>query len=310
MVYDAIIIGLGPAGLSAGIYCARKKMKTLILGGDLGGMAAQSGQIENYLGYDLISGVELTEKFYEHLTRYKDDVELKTGAWIDRLERKNNQFTVKTNQETFTSKTVIIASGKLPKKLKVPGEEEFYHKGVTYCATCDAPLFQGKNVAVIGGNNSALDAILSLIPIAKKIYALTINDEFWGDKIMFAKASKADNVEFIYNAFTQKIEGEMLVKSLTYKVKQGAEKKLDVEGIFVEIGSDPSVAFVKDLVKLNEYQEIIIDSFCKTNIGGLFAAGDVTIVAQKQIIVAAGEGCKAALSAFSYLNSEGDINDY
>lgn len=302
MAYDTIIIGAGPAGLSAAVYCARKKMQTIILSGDIGGMTAQSGMVENYLGFDGISGPELVQKFQEHVMKYKDLVELKTGELVDNIKKENDEFIVKTNITEYSGKTVIVATGKVPRKLNIPGESKYANKGVAYCATCDGPLFSGKDVAVIGGGNSAMDAILSLMPIAKKIYGITINPEFIGDQVMLEKITSADNVELIKGANIKKIIGEQFVTGLEYEDKNQKIRTLSIQGIFVNIGSMPSTKFVKDLVKLNKYGEIIIDSMTKTNIPGLFAAGDSTTVPEKQIIVAAGEGCKAALAAFSYLN--------
>ncbi len=309
-MYDTIIIGAGPGGLSAAIYSARKKMKTLIISGDIGGMAAQSGHIENYLGFEYISGPELVSKFQTHLMKYKDTVELKTGINVKKIKKTKNIFIAETDTGNFKGKTIIIATGKIPKKLNIPGEKEFKNKGVTYCATCDAPVFANKNTAVIGGGNSAMDAALSLEPIAKIIYILTINKQLIGDQIMLEKIKKSKKIKILTEVFAKEIKGEQFVSNLIYEDKKGKKFDLAVEGIFVEIGSIPSTSFIKGLVKLNKFDEIIVKRNTETNVKGIFGAGDATTVPEKQIIVAAGEGCRAALSAFSFLNQNKDINDY
>ncbi len=188
--------------------------------------------------------------------------------------------------------------------LNIPGEKKFKNKGITYCATCDAPLFAGKDVAVIGGGNSALDAAIQLINIAKKVYLININDSFQGDEIRLEKVRNSDKVEILNSTETKEIIGHEFVKKIKV-VKDSEEKILDVEGVFIEIGSTPSLIPVKapdSELELNQYKEIVVNEHCETNIPGLFAAGDVTNIPEKQIIVAAGHGCIASLSAFGYLS--------
>lgn len=303
-IYDIIIIGTGPAGMAAAIYCARKKLKNLIIGQQLGGQAALSGAMENYLGFHLITGAQLVEKFHEHLKDFKE-IEHRHGVEVTAIEEHKGSFQITTaNGRQYYSKAVIAASGKIPRKLNVPGENEYKNLGVTYCATCDAPLFSKKDVAVIGGGNSALDAALQLIKIARKIYLININKALGGDVIMREKVGKSKKVEILNETKTLDILGDKSVTEIKVEV-DGQQRVLPVSGVFIEIGSIPSVSFIKGLVKLNERNEIVIDKKNMTSVPGIFAAGDVTTVLEKQVIVAAGEGAKAAIHASEYLGKRG-----
>jgi len=297
-IYDLIIVGAGPAGITSSVYAARKRMDFLVITGDIGGQTAYSGDIENYTGYQFVTGRELVHKFEEHMRSY--DTNVKEGEVVIEVERIGEIITVKTNKAIeYQAKTVIIASGKRSKELGVQGEKEYKNKGVTYCATCDGPLFGDKRVAVIGGGNSALDAALQLERIARKVYIINNTPGLGGDTIMRQKVEKADNVEILNNSQVAAISGDKFVNSIT--VKSGEEeKKLAVEGIFVEIGLIPNSDFVKAVEK-NKLGEIKINNGNETNVPGIFAAGDVTDVPEKQIVIAAGEGSKACLSAFRYL---------
>lgn len=297
-MYDLIIIGAGPAGITAAVYAARKKMNTLVITKDIGGQAAISGDIENYTGYQFITGPELAAKFEEHLRRY--DLELKEGEEVAGLEKKDDAVLVETNKSVYETRTAIIASGKRSRELNVSGEKEFKNKGLTYCATCDGPLFSGKVVAVIGGGNSALDAALQLINIAKHVYIINITPQLGGDAVMREKVEQADNITILNNAQVTAIEGDKFVTSIKVK-KEDKLETLAVEGVFVEIGLIPNSEFAKGVEK-NQYGEIKVNSYNETNIPGIFAAGDVTDVPEKQIIIAAGEGSKALLTAFRYLS--------
>ena len=296
-IYDLIIIGAGPAGITASVYAARKKLNFLVISLDIGGQTAWSGDIENYTGYQFITGPELTQRFEEHMRKY--GIALKENEEVLELTKSGEVISVKTNKETYQSWAVIIASGKKSRELGVPGEKEFKNHGLTYCATCDGPLFSGKIVAVIGGGNSSMDAGLQLIKIAKHIYIINITDQLAGDAIMFEKIKAAGNVTILNNHQVTAVLGDKFVRAIKIKNKEG-EKELAVEGVFVEIGLIPNSAFAKNVEK-NAKNEINIDLFNQTNIPGIFAAGDVTNVLEKQIIIAAGEGSKAALSAFRYL---------
>lgn len=299
-MYDLIIIGAGPAGITAAVYAARKKLDFLIISQDLGGQTAWSGDVENYTGYQFITGPELTQKFGEHMRQFA--VQLKAPETVTKIGKADGGFSVTTNKAAYTARSIIIASGKMPRLLNAPGEKEFKNKGVSYCATCDAPLFANRDVAVIGGGNSALDATLQLIKIAKRIYLININAKLGGDAIMREKAEASDKVTIYNSSQTVEILGDKFVKALKIK-QQDRELTLNVQGVFVEIGSMPGVDFI-DFVEKNKYGEIVVDAENKTNVAGIFAAGDVTNVLEKQIIIAAGEGAKAALSVFRYLSTQ------
>jgi thioredoxin reductase len=299
-MYDLIIIGAGPAGITASVYAARKRMNFLVISKDIGGQAALSGDIENYTGYQFITGPELALKFEEHMRAY--NITLKENEEVLELKKLKDIVYIKTNKNEYQSKTAIIASGKRSRELGVPGEKEFKNKGLTYCATCDAPLFTGKDVAVIGGGNSALDAILQLTKIAKKIYAINNTPALGGDPIMREKILKSSLVTVFNNSRVLEIFGNGFVKGFRIK-KDGSEITLPAQGIFVEIGLFPNSDFAEGVQK-NESGEINISLSNETNIPGIFAAGDVTNVPEKQIIIAAGEGSKAVLSAFRYLNQQ------
>ncbi|MDD4182912.1 MAG: FAD-dependent oxidoreductase [Candidatus Omnitrophica bacterium] len=298
-VYDLIILGAGPAGITASVYAARKKMDFLVLSLDIGGQTALSGDIENYTGYQFITGPELTLKFEEHMKAFSAPLNMPEAARD--IQKEKDLIKVITDKNEYISKTIIVATGKRPRMLDVPGEKEFKNKGVTYCATCDGPLFKGKKVAVIGGGNSALDATLQLMKISPKVYMINIAQSLTGDPIMIESVKKSANVEIFNSSKVKEITGDKFVKSIAIE-KEGKAHNLDVEGIFIEIGLIPNSEFDK-ITKHNEYGEVIVDCHNSTNIEGIFAAGDVTTVPEKQIVIACGEGSKATLSAFRYLST-------
>ncbi len=297
---ELIIVGAGPGGMTAGIYAARKKMDFIMVTRDIGGQAILSSDIENYLGYQFITGAELVKKFREHVESFNLDI--KENEPVKIVQKEGDIIRVETEAREYSAKAVIIASGRVPRELGVKGEKEFKNRGVTYCATCDAPLFTGKSVAVIGGGNAGLDAVLQLIKIASKVFLLEFSSHITGDAVMIDKVKNSDKVEIYTGTRVEEIYGDMVVRGI--RVRRGEEvKELEVEGVFVEIGSKPASDFVKG-VKKNEKGEIIINPQCETSLPGIFAAGDVTNVFGKQIIVACGEGAKAALAAFLYLNKK------
>jgi NADH-dependent peroxiredoxin subunit F len=297
MIYDLVIIGAGPAGITAAIYAARKKMGLLVLSRDIGGQTSWSGSIENYTGYQIVTGPELTEKFKEHIKIYS--VKVKENEAVLSVEKKEEIVIIKTDKFEYSAKTVIVASGKTHKELGVPGEKEYKNKGVAYCATCDGPLFANKKVAVIGGGNSALDAAIQLSKIAAQVYIVNIESKLTGDAIMQEVIGRTENIETYNDSSVVRINGEKFVNSVEIKTSQGIEKII-LDGVFIEIGLVPNTGFAKQLKK-NTLGEIEVNCACETNIAGIFAAGDATSVPEKQIIVAAGEGAKAALSAFRYI---------
>jgi len=296
-IYDLIIIGAGPAGITASVYAARKKLNFLVISLDIGGQAAWSGDIENYTGYQFITGPELAGKFEEHMRKY--GIALKENEEALALKKSGEVISVKTNKADYQARSIIIASGKKSKELGVPGEKEFKNRGLTYCATCDGPLFADKVVSVIGGGNSALDAALQLTKIARQVYIINNTGQLGGDEIMRQKAQAGGNVTILNNSQVVSVLGDKFVSAIKIKDNAGI-KELAVQGVFVEIGLIPNVTFAGEVEK-NERGEIKIDPANQTNIPGIFAAGDVTDVQEKQIIIAAGEGSKAALSVFRYL---------
>jgi thioredoxin-disulfide reductase len=301
-IYDSIIIGASAAGISSAIYLKRQNLNFLIIAKDLGGEMALSGIVENYPGFPETNGVELTQKFKEHLEKYKiEPIYEKVVA----LEKINNHFIVKTNKNSYQTKTIILATGSSPKKLNIPGEEKFYHRGVSYCSVCDLPLFKNKVVAIIGGGNSANEGGIMGSRICQKVYIITKNPYMKGDKILIEELKSKPNVEIIYNALTQEIYGDEFVKGLKYLDQKTREiKDLKVDGVFIHIGLKPNTNFIpNDWNIKNEYGEIIINELCQTKIPGVFAAGDVTNILHKQIGIAVGQGIISALEVVRYLNS-------
>lgn len=296
--YDLIIVGAGPAGMTAGVYAARKRMHFQMVTTDIGGQTALSWDIENYLGYQFITGRELVGKFKDHLQKF--NVEVKENERATLVEKSGATVKIKTDKGEYAAKTVLVASGRRPRKLGVEGEDALQNRGVTYCATCDAPLFSGMDVAVIGGGNAALDATLQLIKIARKIYVIEASPRLTADSVIVEKAQESGTVLFYTGTKVRRIYGEHLVQGMT--IERGDQvEDLSVGGIFVEIGLTPAADFVTGVEK-NERGEILVNGRCETSIPGIFAAGDVTNVFAKQIVVACGEGAKAAIAAFEYVN--------
>ena len=300
-MYDLIIIGAGPAGMTAAVYSARQKAQTLLLAKDVGGQVNWTLGIENYMGYQFIEGIELIAKFEEQVRKFPIDI--KTGREVRSLIKVHGGgFEVGDDEGTrYTGRTVIIASGKRPRMLGVPGEEKLRGKGVTYCSVCDGPLFAGMDVAVIGGGNSAMEAAIDMSKIANRVHLVSLTP-LTGDHVLREKVTEAANIEVATEHKTLEVTGNGIVSGIRVKdLKDGAEKVLPLAGVFVEIGLIPNSDFVRELLTLNELGEIMINCSCETGIPGLYAAGDVTSVPAKQIVVAAGEGAKAALQAHLFL---------
>lgn len=303
-MYDCIIIGAGPAGMTAAIYTARKKINTLILTKSVGGQMVWSSDIENYTGFSLTTGPELTAKFQEHLASLKEDLEIKTGVEVVSLEKNITSFVVEDKQgNSYYGKTVIIASGKTPRHLGIPGEEQFYGRGVSSCATCDAPLYKGKTVAVVGGGNSAMDAILALSKVVNRIFVINIHDQLVGDEVLKTKVLNLPNVSIVSNAKTISIIGKKSVTDIEIQSFGKQVEKIPVDGVFVEVGYEPSIDF-DEITEKNNKGEIKVDQNLQASIPGLFAAGDVNDAWGEQIIIAAGEGAKAAIAVSDYLNKQ------
>lgn len=301
-IYDLIIVGGGPAGMTAGIYALRLGLKTLLITKEFGGqMAKKVVAIENYPGFLAISGLELIERMKEQLFKKGTDVKL---AEVVGVEKEGEIFSVLTkNNETFKAKTLIVATGANPRSLSVPGEKEFLGRGVSYCAICDAPLFKDKVVAVIGGGNSGFESAIYLAKFANEIYILEYGEEVKADKENQKKAKETGKVKVITRAAVKEIKGGKFVEGLVYQDrKSGKEIELPVSGIFIEIGLAPATSFIKNLVDFNQKGEILVEpETYQTKTPGLFAAGDCNEGKYKQIVVACGEGAKAALAAYDYL---------
>ena len=299
-MYDLMIIGGGPAGLTASVYAARKSLKTLLVSIDIGGQPNWTSDVENYMGYQLIEGPALIDKFHTQISQYP--IDQKIGEKVTKLKKIKGGFeAVSETGNKYQSKVVIFATGKSPKKLNVPGEATLTGKGVTYCATCDGPLFSGQRVAVVGGGNSALEAVLDMLKIAEHVDLVSLT-QLTADPILIEKLKGAKNLSIFTEYQTEKIEGKKFVEGMVIKdLKGGKSKQLKVTGIFIEIGLVPNSKPVSELINLNKQGEVPISCDCETTTIGLYAAGDVTDVPEKQIVIAAGEGAKAALQAHRYL---------
>lgn len=298
--YELIILGAGPAGMTAAVYAARKQMDLLVISENVGGQTTWSAEVQNYLGFRLITGPELVAKFEDHVSQFNVP---RLFSKVVRLTRTGPDFSIEIEDgRTFTARAVIVATGKSPRLLDVPGEKQFTGRGVTYCATCDGPLFAGKNVLVAGGGNSGLDAVVQLMKICPKVYLVERDPELRADAVMIERAHKAPNVEILTDTAVVEIHGNAFVNAVTVQnLKSGETSRMDVEGVFVEIGLVPNSDFIKGVLRLNPIGEIPVDCAARTGIPGLYAAGDVTDVPEKQIIIAAGDGAKAALGAYSYV---------
>jgi alkyl hydroperoxide reductase subunit F len=297
-VYELIIAGAGPAGVTAAIYAARKKMDFIVIAKEVGGQVTYSSEIENYTGFQFITGEELATKFEEHLKKFAFELKLEE---ISKVERTKNLFRVKTEASEYLGKTVIVATGTRPRELNVLGEAQFKNRGITYCSTCDGPLFEGMDVAVIGGGNSALESALQLMKIATSVRVITHGPKVKADQAYLQRAEASGKVEIITDTDILEVLGDKVVNGIMIQKRGKNPELLQVQGVFVEIGSVPNSQII-DFAQKNQSGEIMVNPKCETNIPGLFAAGDVTNVPEKQIIIAAGEGSKAALAAFKYVS--------
>ncbi len=311
MIYDVIIIGGGPAAAAAAVYSARKKIKTLLITESFGGQSIVSNDIQNWIGEKHISGFELAQKFEDHVRSFGDAIEIKMPERVTRIrqvkcidDERICDFEVTSDSgSVYEGKALIVAAGARRKRLGVSGEDELDGKGVVFCSTCDAPLFGGKRVAVVGGGNAGLEAVVDLFPYASKIYLLVRSDALKGDPVTVEEIKKHPNVEIIWGVTPKEIHGNGFVSGLTYlNSKTNEEKRLDVEGVFVEIGSVPNSEIVRGLVELDEYGQVKVHAkHSSTSRPGIFAAGDITDDPYKQNNISAGDGVKAALAAYNYL---------
>lgn len=301
-VFDVIIVGGGASGLTAALYAGRRGLSTVVLSQDIGGQASTTAEVENYPGVDPIDGLVLMTKFQRQAEAAGAAIHLEE---VLKVARPDDLFTVTTTAQAYRGRSVILAFGLTHRHLNIPGEEKFSGHGVSYCATCDAPLFKGKTTVVVGGGNSAMDAALLLSKCCPAVSIVTVNKEFHGERILIERLAATPTITSYTQARPKAILGDQAVSGLMIE-HEGQEKTLPADGIFVEIGYVVNPQLVKELVELDPRRQIVIDPQSNgTSVPGLFAAGDVTTIPQKQIVISAGEGAKAALSAHQYLQSIG-----
>lgn len=297
---DTVIIGAGPAGMTAAIYAKRKGLSLSIISNSVGGQMSTSGNIENYPGYDSISGAQLSGKMKGQMNRLGVDV---VSDRVSVVEKIPGGYRIRTEGgKTFEARSVIVASGAHWREIGVPGERDYLNKGVSYCSTCDGPLFADLEVAVVGGGNNAADSALELSGIATKVYMI-VRSRIKADKLTQDKIRANGRIVVLEGYTVVRITGRDFVESIEIKSACDRVQTINVGGVFVEIGHDPLTAFVKSLVQTNQKGEIVIDEFNRTTAEGIFGCGDVTDVPQKQVVVAAGEGAKAAMSAYTYISN-------
>ena len=309
-MYDVIIVGAGAAGLTAAIYTCRKKLKTLIVSIDVGGQTNLTSHIENYPGTGPMHGIELMRKFQDEAIGFGAELVMGKVNKVDKIE---NSFRVGlANDETYECKALILAYGKVPKSLGIEGEEKFMGRGVSTCVTCDAPLFKNRDVAIIGGGNSAVEGALELATFSRKVYLIHRRDTFRADEITVQKLKNNAQIELVLNSIPLKVIGDKNVEGIEVEnIITKGKKELNVDGIFIEIGYIVDTSFVQHLVKVNEKKEIIVDDRGNTSHAGIFAAGDITPVLFKQTVIAAGDGSKAALECYRWLTGgKGAVLDW
>lgn len=299
--YDVIIIGAGAAGLTAGIYCSRKKLRNAIISIDIGGQTNLTNHIENYPGVGLTSGIELMQKFADDARKFGTEFIMAQASKLERID--DGKFNIGTaDGKAYSSRSVILTFGAMPKLLGIPGEDKFFGRGVSTCTTCDAPFFKGKVTAVVGGGNSAVEGALELSTISSKVYLIHRRSEFRADPISVDKLAKAANLELVLDTQVQEVVGDKKVGAIkVVNSKTGLAREIPLDGLFIEIGHVVKTDFLKPLIQTNEKNEVIIDLNNKTNVPGVFAAGDITTVPFKQTVISAGEGAKAALECYKYL---------
>ena len=306
-MYDLAIIGGGPAGVAAGVYASRKQLKTIFIAHEIGGQSTVSSDVQNWIGTPSVTGVDLAKMLKEHLETYAGNcVEIKEGYKADIIEKDGDGFKITTDKgDKYTAKTVLIASGAHRRKLKVPGAEEYDQKGLTYCASCDGPLFADKDVVVIGGGNAGFETAAQLLAYTKTVTMLHRSDLFRADPVTVEKVLANPKMKAIKNAETLEVKGDKMVTAIVYKDKNTDEtRELAVQGIFVEIGLVPTTGYIKDLVELDEYSRVVVDARTQqTSIPGIWAAGDCTNELYHQNNIAAGDAVKAIEDIYNHLHA-------
>lgn len=307
-VYDLLILGGGPAAMTAAVYSARKMMKVAIFTKDLGGQVGWTSQIENYMGFQLITGTELVDKFKEQVEQF--EIPIATNKKGVAVRKEGALFKVELNDGSiYSGKTVIVATGKRSRPLNVPGEQELMGKGVAICATCDAPFFKDKRVLVVGGGNSAFTAGMDLLKLNAEVTLINFASGWQADEIMIESVREfGDKIHLLDNHQVVEILGDQKVTGVKLLARNSDhEFEVPADGVFIEIGLLPNSEPVRDLAELNEKGELIVDCHCSTSVEGFYGAGDVTTVPHKQIVISAGEGAKAALGAYEYLMYKGKL---
>src|SRR3989344_5418357 len=306
-LFDLAIIGGGPAGVAAGVYAARKKLKTVFITFDFNSQSAVSMDVQNWIGTVSLSGQELADNFKKHLKAYAaDSVFIKEGEKAVAVTKSGENFTVKTDKAEYQSKTVLIATGSKRRQLEAKGADIFENKGITYCASCDGPLFADKDTVVIGGGNAGFETAAQLLAYAKSVTLIHRSNEFRADPVTVEKVLKNPKMKAFKNIETLEVKGDKFVKSIVIKdVNTGKITDLPTEGIFVEIGLVPNTDYVADLIKLDQYKRIPIDTKNQqTSVKGVWAAGDCTDILYHQNNIAAGDGVKALEDIYMYLHTQ------
>lgn len=303
IMYDLIVIGLGPAGMTAGIFAARREMKTLVIGKELGGQLVWASEIENYPGAPSISSFDLVEKMRKQTVEAGAEIKIDDVKRIEKQE--DGSFLVHTSKDVHQTSAIIVCLGLSPRRLAIPGEVELSGKGVSYCANCDGPFYKNKKVAVVGGGNSALDAAEVLSKIASEVYLIHRNDHFRGFETLVSDVKKKDNVKILLESEVKEIKGSDKAESIMVesKNKEGLEE-IHLDGVFVEIGRIASTDLIAEFVDRSENNQVFINEMGETRTPGLFAAGDVTTCEIKQITVAAGQATIASMTAYKYLQAK------
>jgi alkyl hydroperoxide reductase subunit F len=306
MVYELAIIGGGPAGVAAGVYASRKQLRSIFITPDFNSQSSVSDDIQNWIGTVSITGTDLTENLRKHLLAYAGDViSIKEGEYVTLITKSKEGFLIKTDKAEYEAKAVMISSGSRRKKLDIPGAEKFDNKGLTYCASCDGPLFADKDVVVVGGGNAAFETAAQLLAYVKSVTLLNHTNEYKADPVTIKNLEKNPKLKLIKNAVPTRVEGDKFVEGFVYTDSiTKKETHLSAEGVFVEIGAVPNTSFVKDLVSLTEYNQIIVNPKTQmTSVPGIWAAGDCTDGLYHQNNIAAGDGVKALEDIYLYLRA-------
>lgn len=306
MTYDLAILGGGPAGVSAGVYAARKKLRTVLITESFGGQSTDSAGIENWIGTINISGVDLGKALETHLRAFAgESVDIKLGKRVSKITKIQNGFKIETGEDFYEAKTILVATGSTRRKLEVPGADVFENKGITYCASCDGPLFGGQDVVVIGGGNAGFESAAQLLMYCKSVTLLNRSDVFKADEMTVEKVLSHQNMKAIKNAIPKEIKGDKFVSSIIYTdTKTGEDHELPVTGVFVEIGLIPATGFLEGVLPLNEYKQIPIDpKNQRATVDGIWAAGDCTDGLYHQNNIAAGDAVKALEDIYLYIHA-------